>query len=95
MWIQNVTLFENAKVASALWKTAWYSQVFVLQKAAVPFYVQMFFCYRLWAGVFGYIMLSAFGSSSSAAQAISRNVYIVIICIMVFSFALVCGVLAV
>ncbi|KAJ6469297.1 hypothetical protein C8R45DRAFT_1166796 [Mycena sanguinolenta] len=50
MWIQNVTLFRNAKAASALWKTAWYSKLFVLLKAAVPFYVQMFFCYRLWAG---------------------------------------------
>ncbi|KAJ6469294.1 hypothetical protein C8R45DRAFT_1105164 [Mycena sanguinolenta] len=77
MWTQNVTLFENAKVASTLWQTtAWYSKLAVLLKAAVPFYVQMFFCYRLWAG------------------AISRNVYVVMICIMVFSFALVCGVLA-
>ncbi|KAJ6469288.1 hypothetical protein C8R45DRAFT_1218431 [Mycena sanguinolenta] len=77
LWIQNVTAFGNAKVASALWETAWYSKLAMLLKAAVPFYVQMFFCYRLWAG------------------AISRNVYIVMICIMVFSFALVCDVLAI
>ncbi|KAJ6469293.1 hypothetical protein C8R45DRAFT_428197 [Mycena sanguinolenta] len=74
MWTQNVTLFENVKVASTLWQTAWYSKLAVLLKVAVPFYVQLFFCYRLWA--------------------ISRNVYVVMICIMVFSFALVCGVLA-
>ncbi|KAJ6469291.1 hypothetical protein C8R45DRAFT_1105160 [Mycena sanguinolenta] len=48
MWTQNVTLFENANVASAL-KTAWYWRLAVLLKAAVPFYVQIFFCYRLWA----------------------------------------------
>ncbi|KAJ6469258.1 hypothetical protein C8R45DRAFT_1218414 [Mycena sanguinolenta] len=75
MWMQNVTLFENVEGASTLWDTAWYSRLTMLLKTAVPFYVQMFFCYRLWA------------------SRISRNVYIAIICVMVFSFALICGVL--
>ncbi|KAJ6513001.1 hypothetical protein C8R45DRAFT_331763 [Mycena sanguinolenta] len=74
MWIQNVTLFENVESASTMWNTDWYSRITVLIKAIVAFYVQMFFCYRLWA--------------------ISRNAYIVIICIIVFLFALICGVLA-
>ncbi|KAJ6469301.1 hypothetical protein C8R45DRAFT_428342 [Mycena sanguinolenta] len=73
MWIQNVTLFGNVKVASTMWHTAWYSRLTVLLKPTVAFYVQVFFCYRLWA--------------------ISRNVYIVILCAVVFLFAFICGVL--
>ncbi|KAJ6512969.1 hypothetical protein C8R45DRAFT_330950 [Mycena sanguinolenta] len=73
MWIQNVTLFADVEAASTMWNTAWFSKITVLLEATVAFYVQMFFCYRLWA--------------------ISRNVHIVIICIIVFSLALICGVL--
>ncbi|KAJ6469312.1 hypothetical protein C8R45DRAFT_1105178 [Mycena sanguinolenta] len=91
MWLQNVTLFGNVKVASSLWHTSWYSRLTVVLKPTVGFYVQMFFCYRLWASVFGYIAPPTLDSIT--AQAISRNVYIVIICFMLFLFAFICGVL--
>ncbi|KAF7374681.1 hypothetical protein MSAN_00353100 [Mycena sanguinolenta] len=92
MWIQNVILFENVDAASTMWNTDWISKALILE-ATVAFYVQMFFCYRLWASVFGYITLSAHGSTT--AQAISRNVYIVSICITVFFVGIILGVVAI
>ncbi|KAJ6512970.1 hypothetical protein C8R45DRAFT_330936 [Mycena sanguinolenta] len=74
MWKQNVTLFADVDAASTMWKTAWFSEISLLLGAIVAFYVQMFFCHRLWA--------------------ISRNIYNAITCIIVFSFALICIVLA-
>ncbi|KAJ7261739.1 hypothetical protein B0H12DRAFT_1231393 [Mycena haematopus] len=75
MWIQNVTLFEDLEAASTMWKTDWLTKALILE-ATVAFYVQMFFCHRLWA------------------SAISRNVYIVVVCITVFSLGLISGVVA-
>ncbi|KAJ6469284.1 hypothetical protein C8R45DRAFT_1166761 [Mycena sanguinolenta] len=45
-------------------RSSWYSRITVVLKATVAFYVQMFFCYRLWASVFGYIALPALDSSA-------------------------------
>ncbi|KAJ6512959.1 hypothetical protein C8R45DRAFT_330652 [Mycena sanguinolenta] len=73
MWTQNVTLFADVEAASTMWTTAWFSKITVLLETIVAFYVQMFFCYRLWE--------------------ISGNIFIAISCIIVFSFALICGVL--
>ncbi|KAJ6502867.1 hypothetical protein C8R47DRAFT_217838 [Mycena vitilis] len=45
LWLQNLTMFSSQEVSS-VWATSWFS---VMASAAIGFYVQMFFCYRLWA----------------------------------------------
>ncbi|KAJ7236094.1 hypothetical protein B0H12DRAFT_131964 [Mycena haematopus] len=49
MWIQNVILFGNVEAASSMWATNLVTQSSMMSGAAVTFYVQMFFCHRLWA----------------------------------------------
>ncbi|KAJ7348294.1 hypothetical protein DFH08DRAFT_936353, partial [Mycena albidolilacea] len=71
MWIQNVTLFGDREAGFNLWHTHWVWCTSLTLEAITAFYVQMFFCCRLWA--------------------ISRNAYLVIICITLFLFALVSG----
>ncbi|KAF7364113.1 hypothetical protein MSAN_01070300 [Mycena sanguinolenta] len=66
MWLQNVTLFVNVKVALQLWMH-WVPDAVVMLEATGAIYVQIFFCRRLWA------------------SAISRNAYIVIICLILFA----------
>ncbi|KAJ7850132.1 hypothetical protein B0H13DRAFT_2674523 [Mycena leptocephala] len=48
MWIQNVTSLETPEAASNLWHTQWVPLVMQLYEAVIAFYVQLFFCYRLW-----------------------------------------------
>ncbi|KAF7353982.1 hypothetical protein MVEN_01084800 [Mycena venus] len=47
-WIQNVRLFENLEAISNLWHTQWISEPTILLEAIITFYVQVFFCHRLW-----------------------------------------------
>ncbi|KAJ7314627.1 hypothetical protein DFH08DRAFT_1041244 [Mycena albidolilacea] len=71
MWIQNVTLFGDREAASNIWHNHWVWYTILMLEAITAFYVQMFFCRRLWT--------------------ISRNAYLVIICITLSLFALVSG----
>ncbi|KAJ7936929.1 hypothetical protein B0H13DRAFT_1946207 [Mycena leptocephala] len=48
IWIQNVTLFEYLEPIHNLWITKWLSQMNLILEAAIAFYVQIFFCHRLW-----------------------------------------------
>ncbi|KAJ6459931.1 hypothetical protein C8R45DRAFT_1180721 [Mycena sanguinolenta] len=48
MWIQNVTLFGNVQAASQMWEVHWLSKIELMFEATAAFYVQMFFCRRLW-----------------------------------------------
>ncbi|KAF7345259.1 hypothetical protein MSAN_01902600 [Mycena sanguinolenta] len=48
MWIQNVTLFGNLDAASKLWETNWVTKLTIPLEGIIAFYVQMFYCYRLW-----------------------------------------------
>ncbi|KAJ7835573.1 hypothetical protein B0H14DRAFT_2590206 [Mycena olivaceomarginata] len=74
MWIQNVTTFGDLEAGSNIWQKHWVWKVTILLEAATAFYVQLFFCRRLWA--------------------ISRNAYLVAICIILFLLGLVTGVVA-
>ncbi|KAJ6478244.1 hypothetical protein C8R45DRAFT_1216454 [Mycena sanguinolenta] len=49
MWIQNVTLFGNIPAASQMWEKHWVSKLDLILEGTGTFYVQMFFCRRLWA----------------------------------------------
>jgi hypothetical protein len=49
MWTQNIIFFENLEVASGLLDTHWVSEITLMLGAINAFYVQMFFCHRLWA----------------------------------------------
>ncbi|KAJ6489860.1 hypothetical protein C8R45DRAFT_1096842 [Mycena sanguinolenta] len=48
MWIQNVTLFGNLEAASKMWKTNWVTKLTIPFEGVIAFYVQMFYCHRLW-----------------------------------------------
>ncbi|KAF7364112.1 hypothetical protein MSAN_01070200 [Mycena sanguinolenta] len=90
IWIQNVTLFVNVEAASQLWVHHWLPKANILLEATGAVYVQIFFCRRLWASVL-FIALSA--QHSSKMQAISRNAYIVIICLILFALGFVSSVI--
>ncbi|KAJ6541205.1 hypothetical protein DFH09DRAFT_1393671 [Mycena vulgaris] len=47
-WVQNVELFLNASAATNLYFHHWLVQSNFVLVALIGFYVQMFFCYRLW-----------------------------------------------
>ncbi|KAJ7314612.1 hypothetical protein DFH08DRAFT_428921 [Mycena albidolilacea] len=49
MWIQNVTTFGDLEAGSNLWRKHWLWKVTIMLEATTEFYVQMFFCRRLWA----------------------------------------------
>jgi hypothetical protein len=51
MWIQNVTTFGDLEAASNLWRKHWLWKVTIMLEATTEFYVQMFFCRRLWVRV--------------------------------------------
>ncbi|KAJ7314619.1 hypothetical protein DFH08DRAFT_895085 [Mycena albidolilacea] len=72
MWIQNVTMFEDREAGSNIWHKHWVWEITFMLEAVPAFYVQMFFCRRLWA--------------------ISGNTYLVIVCITLFLFGLISGV---
>ncbi|KAJ7360804.1 hypothetical protein DFH08DRAFT_359525 [Mycena albidolilacea] len=48
MWIQNVILFGDAEAGSNIWVTHWVWRITLILEATTAFYVQMFFCRRLW-----------------------------------------------
>ncbi|KAJ7360779.1 hypothetical protein DFH08DRAFT_800222 [Mycena albidolilacea] len=48
MWIQNVTLFGDLEAGSNIWHKHWAWRVALILEATTAFYVQMFFCRRLW-----------------------------------------------
>ncbi|KAF7342293.1 hypothetical protein MVEN_01817500 [Mycena venus] len=47
-WTQNVALFQNLEAVVNLWHTEWISRPTLILGAVIVFYVQMFFCHRLW-----------------------------------------------
>ncbi|KAJ7314623.1 hypothetical protein DFH08DRAFT_1041238 [Mycena albidolilacea] len=49
MWIQNVTLFGDQEAVSNIWHNHWVWNTSLTLEAITAFYVQMFFCCRLWA----------------------------------------------
>ncbi|KAJ7609780.1 hypothetical protein DFH06DRAFT_1308842 [Mycena polygramma] len=69
LWLQNITMYTNED-APSIWVTNWCS---VMASAAIGFYVQMFFCYRL---------------GLSSGQAIGRNFYLVLTTVTLFVVAL-------
>ncbi|KAJ7444467.1 hypothetical protein FB451DRAFT_1568386 [Mycena latifolia] len=48
IWSQNVQHFMEVEVAIDLFETTWFFQLNVSFVAVIAFYVQMFFCHRLW-----------------------------------------------
>ncbi|KAF8205277.1 hypothetical protein K438DRAFT_1757264 [Mycena galopus ATCC 62051] len=66
-WLQNVTLVSDLNAVN--WNNHWLFHTTVIATAAIAFYVQMFFCYRLWA--------------------ISRNVFVVAVTMVLFILAFV------
>ncbi|KAJ7795091.1 hypothetical protein B0H13DRAFT_2170930 [Mycena leptocephala] len=68
IWVQNFTLFENLEAVYNLWNTKWLPQMNLILEAGIAFYVQIFFCHRLWT--------------------LSHNVYIMVLAISLFIFAL-------
>ncbi|KAJ7360725.1 hypothetical protein DFH08DRAFT_1030847 [Mycena albidolilacea] len=49
IWIQSVTTFGDMKGGSNIWHNHWVWKLTLILEAATAFYVQMFFCRRLWA----------------------------------------------
>ncbi|KAJ6554866.1 hypothetical protein B0H19DRAFT_1377543 [Mycena capillaripes] len=49
LWIQNVTMSGDLDTAAALWEKNWLFHLSLMSSAGIAFYVQTFFCYRLWA----------------------------------------------
>jgi hypothetical protein len=49
LWILNDAMVNNPE--SDLWQTHWLFRTAVISTAVIAFYVQTFFCYRLWASV--------------------------------------------
>ncbi|KAF7364092.1 hypothetical protein MSAN_01068200 [Mycena sanguinolenta] len=86
MWMQNVTSFLSVEAALHLWHH-WVSML----EATGAVYVQIFFCRRLWASI---LCIALFAQHSSNMQAISRNAYIVIICLILFALGFVSSVIA-
>ncbi|KAF8174469.1 hypothetical protein K438DRAFT_1939914 [Mycena galopus ATCC 62051] len=82
MWIQNVLLFGNLEAASNLWDTHWVSKITLILEATMAFCVQMYFCRRLWA------------SPLISQAALSRNAFVVITCMALFTFGLASSVVA-
>ncbi|KAF8193591.1 hypothetical protein K438DRAFT_2017698 [Mycena galopus ATCC 62051] len=48
MWIQNVILYGNLQAASDMFHNYWAAKIIRILEATIAFYVQMFFCRRLW-----------------------------------------------
>jgi hypothetical protein len=55
LWIQNVSMFGHLDSASKLWESNWLFETTLLSSVIIAFYVQLFFCYRLWVGAFAFI----------------------------------------
>ncbi|KAJ7735995.1 hypothetical protein B0H14DRAFT_3613002 [Mycena olivaceomarginata] len=48
MWIQNVTMFGDREAGSNIWHKNWVWETSIMLEASTAFYVQLFFCRRLW-----------------------------------------------
>jgi hypothetical protein len=59
MWIQNVTMFGDREAGSNMPYKHWVWKVTILLEAATAFYVQLFFCRRLWVRVSRPVAISA------------------------------------
>ncbi|KAJ6555451.1 hypothetical protein DFH09DRAFT_1492764 [Mycena vulgaris] len=68
LWIQNVQHFTDVEAAVDMFFSTWTSELNLTLVAVIAFYVQLFFCQRLWA--------------------ISRNIYLVGLVMVLFVFAL-------
>jgi hypothetical protein len=51
MYIQTVTLSQNLAAITHLWHAQWIMNS-ALPEAVIVFFVQVFFCHRLWVGIF-------------------------------------------
>ncbi|KAJ7187086.1 hypothetical protein C8R46DRAFT_1058810 [Mycena filopes] len=49
MWAQNVTHFADPEAALQIMGTYWVAKISTLTEEVIAFYIQMFFCHRLWA----------------------------------------------
>ncbi|KAF7377191.1 hypothetical protein MSAN_00138600 [Mycena sanguinolenta] len=73
-WSQDGALFGTLEGLNNYWWGNWLSQITVAFGAIIVFYVQLFFCHRLWA--------------------LSHNVYIMLIAIILFVLALVAAIIS-
>ncbi|KAJ6478218.1 hypothetical protein C8R45DRAFT_1101607 [Mycena sanguinolenta] len=89
MWMQNVTLFGDVEAGSTFWTHHWIPRTNVMLEATGAVYVQIFFCRRLWASV---LCIALSEQHSFNMQAISRNAYIVIACLIFFALGLITAV---
>ncbi|KAJ6489945.1 hypothetical protein C8R45DRAFT_992188 [Mycena sanguinolenta] len=48
LWLQNVIMFDDSTIMSDLSQHHWVFLTTVIASAVIAFYVQIFFCYRLW-----------------------------------------------
>ncbi|KAJ7277103.1 hypothetical protein C8J57DRAFT_1503940 [Mycena rebaudengoi] len=48
LWIQNVEYFMNLKAALSMFTDSWTTEINLTLSALIAFYVQLFFCKRLW-----------------------------------------------
>jgi hypothetical protein len=55
MWIQDVISFETPEAVSNLLHTQWVPLAMQLFEAVIAFYVQLFFCYRLWVEILSHL----------------------------------------
>jgi hypothetical protein len=84
IWSQNVQHFMEVEAAVGLFQTTWFFQLNVSFVAIIAFYVQIFFCHRLWVSSFRYCI----PLNSHRTQVISKNIYTVVLTTALFVFAL-------
>ncbi|KAJ7253900.1 hypothetical protein C8J57DRAFT_1076614, partial [Mycena rebaudengoi] len=90
-WIQNVEHFMDLKAALGMFTDSWTTEINLTLCALIAFYVQLFFCNRLWVGF----------SATSHIQILipyrryRGNVYIVASVLALFIFALVAAIVSV
>ncbi|KAF8209220.1 hypothetical protein K438DRAFT_1930098, partial [Mycena galopus ATCC 62051] len=48
-WLQDTALLDSLEALSNLWWSSWVSELTIILEAIITFYVQMFFCHRLWS----------------------------------------------
>jgi hypothetical protein len=92
MWFQNVVFFTDIGGAANMFFNFWPSQMNLAFVALIAFYVQVFFCQRLWVR---FSSTSLPVPSADHTQVISRNVYVVVLPGSLFLFALVAAFVAV
>ncbi|KAJ7122109.1 hypothetical protein C8R44DRAFT_852889 [Mycena epipterygia] len=49
LWIQNVQYFMDVEAALSMFTTSWTTEANLALIAIIAFYIQLFFCHRLWA----------------------------------------------